>query len=173
MKCPYCEFEDETIIHALWECPAAHDVWGGKAFCFHKCSCAAFDFKALFEYVLHKFNNEQIALMAVISRRIWLRHNLWVFEGIFAHPNNVMNDSISAQDEYRRCMKTGPTGAEGWTIPRNRHSKWLPPSEGFIKVNWDASINAKQDWVVLWLEIEMVLFWMLKVLQKSLWLIPA
>jgi hypothetical protein len=31
IKCPCCESDDETIIHALWECPAACDVcvWGG------------------------------------------------------------------------------------------------------------------------------------------------
>jgi hypothetical protein len=30
MQCPCCGIEDETIYHALWECPAARDVWGGK-----------------------------------------------------------------------------------------------------------------------------------------------
>jgi hypothetical protein len=30
MKCPCCEFEDETILHVLWECPATRDVWGDK-----------------------------------------------------------------------------------------------------------------------------------------------
>jgi len=29
MKCPCCEFEDETILHLLWECPAAREGWGG------------------------------------------------------------------------------------------------------------------------------------------------
>jgi ribonuclease HI len=122
---------------------------GGKASCFHRSSCEAPDFKALFEYVLHGFNKEQLALMAVISRRIWLRHNSWVFEGIFAHPDSVMKESISAQDDYRRCMKSGPTGADDRTIPCNRHSRWLPPPDQLIKVNWDASINEDQGWVGL------------------------
>jgi ribonuclease HI len=86
--------------------------------------------------------------MAVISRRIWLRRNSWVFEGVFAHPDNVMNDSISAQDDYRRCMKSSQTSADR-TIPCNRQSWWLPPPDGFIKVNWDASVNENQGWVGL------------------------
>jgi len=148
MKCPCCESEDETIIHTLWECPAAIDVWGGKASCFHKCSYAAPDFKVLFEYFLHRFNKEQLALMAVISKRIWLKRNSWVFEEIFAHPDNVMNDSISTQDDYRRCMKSSQTSADR-TIPCNRQSRWLPPPDGFIKVNSNASVNENQGWVGL------------------------
>jgi hypothetical protein len=31
----------------------------------------------------------------------------------------------------------------------SRQSKWTPPSVGVIKVNWDASINGKKDWVGL------------------------
>lgn len=26
-RCPICERESESIIHALWKCPAAVDVW--------------------------------------------------------------------------------------------------------------------------------------------------
>jgi len=34
---PCCEREEETIIHALWECPSAQDVWGCKESFFKKC----------------------------------------------------------------------------------------------------------------------------------------
>jgi ribonuclease HI len=60
-----------------------------------------------------------------------------------------MNDSIFAQDNYRRCMKTVPIDADDRTIPCNRHSRWLPPPDGLINVYWDASINANQGWVGL------------------------
>ncbi|XP_035545959.1 uncharacterized protein LOC108997798 [Juglans regia] len=29
-KCPFCLNEDETTMHAIWECPAATDVWAEK-----------------------------------------------------------------------------------------------------------------------------------------------
>jgi hypothetical protein len=104
MKCPCCEFEDETILHVLW---------GGQTSCFHKCSCSVFDFKALFEYVMNRFTKEQLALMAVICRRIWLRRNSLIFEGIFLHPNTLMMEAINAQDENRRCLSPEAIIEEG------------------------------------------------------------
>lgn len=29
--CPVCEGEEESLIHALWECPATTYVWGEMA----------------------------------------------------------------------------------------------------------------------------------------------
>jgi hypothetical protein len=52
-----------------------------------------------------RFNKEELALIAVVSRRIWLRRNSLVFEGTFAHPDSVLKDAILAQAEYRRCNK--------------------------------------------------------------------
>jgi hypothetical protein len=148
MKCPCCEFEDETILHVLWECPASRDVWGGQASCFHKCSCSVLDFKALFEYVMNRFTKEQLALMAVICRRIWLRRNSLIFEGIFLHPNTLMMEAINAQDEYRRCLSPEARIEEGRTSC-DRRSRWTYPPEGIYKCNWDASVNVTKGWVGL------------------------
>jgi hypothetical protein len=35
--CPICEKEPETVLHALWGCPAAADVWGNSKRSFQKC----------------------------------------------------------------------------------------------------------------------------------------
>jgi len=139
MKCPCCEFEDETILHVLWECPAAKD----------KCSCSAPDFKALFEYVMNRFTKEQLALMAVICRRIWLRRNSLIVEGTFLHPNTLMIKAINAQDEYRRCMSTEFRIEEGRTSCCDRQSRWKHPPEGIYKCNWDAYVNVTKGWVGL------------------------
>lgn len=29
-NCPICNLESETIMHALWQCPAMNDVWVEK-----------------------------------------------------------------------------------------------------------------------------------------------
>jgi hypothetical protein len=35
--CPCCHSEVESVIHALWECPGAQDVWGCGPILFQKC----------------------------------------------------------------------------------------------------------------------------------------
>jgi hypothetical protein len=35
-NCQCCEVEEKTLIHALWTCPAAQDVWGNKSSPFQK-----------------------------------------------------------------------------------------------------------------------------------------
>jgi len=122
---------------------------GGQASCFHKCSCSVLDFKALFEYVMNRFTKEQLALMAVICRCIWLRRNSLIFEGIFLHPNTLMMEAINAQDEYRRCLSPEARIEEGQTSCCDRRSRWTYPSEGIYKCNWDASVNVTKGWVDL------------------------
>jgi hypothetical protein len=139
MKCSCCEFEDETILHMLWECQATRDVWGGQASCFHECSCSTLDFKALSEYIMNRFTKEQLALIAVICRRIWLRRNSLIFEGTFLHPNTL--EVINAQDEYRRCMSTESRTKKGRTSYCDRRSRWTHPPKGIFKCNWDAPVN--------------------------------
>lgn len=34
--CPMCYREEETIMHILWSCPAARDVWAKKQSLVHK-----------------------------------------------------------------------------------------------------------------------------------------
>jgi len=72
--CP-CGRAEETIIHALWNCPVAQDVWGSKLSIFHKCGSEASSFMALFEHCLSRFSGEQVALLAVIALRIWFCRN--------------------------------------------------------------------------------------------------
>jgi hypothetical protein len=37
-SCPCCCREEETVVHVLWSCPAAQDVWGGGTLIFQKCA---------------------------------------------------------------------------------------------------------------------------------------
>jgi ribonuclease HI len=50
--------------------------------------------------------------------------------------------------EYKRCQfKVPGVMLDEVTVPCNRNVKWQPPSQGLIKVNWDASINKNKGWI--------------------------
>jgi hypothetical protein len=78
-SCPCCTREEETIFHAISSCIAARDVWGTKNSCFLKCSCEGPTFRNLFEYYMGRMSREDLELMAVTSRRIWLHRNAMIF----------------------------------------------------------------------------------------------
>jgi hypothetical protein len=82
-SCPCCGSEEETVLHVLWLCPAAQDVWGGNKSSFQKCRSEGTSFVKVFEECLLLFDQDALDLLAVIARKIWLRRNSLVFEGLF------------------------------------------------------------------------------------------
>ena len=42
--CLCCQRVPETVIHSLWECPAAQDVWAGSSTMMQKCTTNFHDF---------------------------------------------------------------------------------------------------------------------------------
>jgi hypothetical protein len=81
--CPCCKLEEETIIHALWSCPASRDGWGCGPKFFQKSYSWGATCMEIVEGFMDRFRGEDMGLMAVLARRIWLRRNTLVFEGFF------------------------------------------------------------------------------------------
>jgi hypothetical protein len=77
--CHCCDGEEEDALHALWLCPVAKDVWESSFSCFQKFNFAGPNFRGLFAYCMERCTKEELELMAVTARRIWLRRNAWVF----------------------------------------------------------------------------------------------
>jgi len=77
--CPWCEFAEENLIHAVWACPAAQDVWGSHLSYFHNCSWVVSSFRELFAKCLQQFPREIVELMIVVARAIWFRRNKLIF----------------------------------------------------------------------------------------------
>jgi hypothetical protein len=99
---------------------------------------------------MERFDINELALMAVRARRIWLRRNSFVFEGNFAHPNAVYNEAVTSFEEFKRC-NLKETGSSPQALGEHRIStlSWSPPPAGVIKVNWDAYLNVTKGWIGL------------------------
>jgi hypothetical protein len=142
-SCPCCKREDESIIHAIWTCPGAQDVWGCEPVQFQKCSTQVQDFTLLLEQLMQKLDMEHLCLVAIVARRIWLRRNLLVFEGKFTPPNIVFDEAKLECGEYHRCNILDPPTS---TVEGSGPSDillWQPPPHGRLKANWDESIHRR------------------------------
>jgi hypothetical protein len=86
-------------------------------------------------------------LMVVLSRRIWLRRNRFIFESIFTHPQVVFTKAVALLDEYHRYNRR-----QDEHIINNRMrcsasalTRWKPPPYGIVKINWYALVNDKKQ----------------------------
>ncbi len=61
----------------------AKDVWGSDSRVFQKNSFMASSFLHFFQQASYQYSKEDLNMVAVMARGIWLRRNLWVFEGKF------------------------------------------------------------------------------------------
>jgi hypothetical protein len=86
---------------------------------------------------LDRLNTEELSLIAVISRRIWLRRNKFIFESLFTHPRVVFNEAVSSLEEYRwyNSREDDRNNINGVPCCTRPPSVWNPPPLGVIKVN--------------------------------------
>jgi hypothetical protein len=63
------------------------------------------NFMQLMEYCIERFSSEDLDLMAVISWRIWLRRNQFIFYNIFTPPQTIFKESMESLDDFRRYNK--------------------------------------------------------------------
>jgi hypothetical protein len=138
--CPCCLIEDEDVLHALWSCPAAQDIWGCGQQIFQKSSFIGTSFQQLFRYFSDRLCNEDLVLMAFLCQRIWFRRNRIVFDTKWIHPSTVVKQAKAGLDDFQASISSllsRETEVEVKDSPKG----WQPPFPGSIKINWDASIN--------------------------------
>ncbi|XP_059441059.1 uncharacterized protein LOC132173561 [Corylus avellana] len=96
------------------------------------------DFASIFEVLLGKLEEEELQLCAVVARQIWLRRNVVVHGGEFIPPKMVIQQAKEQINSYELAMavRQQPRGSI-----EVAESRWRRPPAGFVKLNWDASLD--------------------------------
>ena len=81
--CILCNGEMESVIHVLWTCPAAQDVWGACDMRIQKCQSVGRDFQSIFAALAERCSLEEVEMCAMIARAIWNRRNPFMHGGGF------------------------------------------------------------------------------------------
>jgi hypothetical protein len=127
-SCPCCGSEEETTIHDVWSCPATQYVWGEKFSCFQKCNTHLSSFVHLLEYSLQRFSKDQVELLAVVARKVWLRRNSLVFEGVLRHPKEVLEEAIISLEYFRKWNSLEESNVlRSESASSSRMDRWSPP----------------------------------------------
>ncbi|KAF5459887.1 hypothetical protein F2P56_019799 [Juglans regia] len=117
---PICLSEAETIIHTIWDCHAAKDVWSTSSKKVQKSGLFASGF-------MQSFSS---------AKKIWQRRNSFIFQDNFIHPNLLIQQAKQLLTEYQegQASKVVSKGAS-----KSNHTSWEPLPLGTDKVNWDAA----------------------------------
>ncbi|KAG6639485.1 hypothetical protein CIPAW_10G104100 [Carya illinoinensis] len=126
--CLVCKNMDESVCHALWSCNGASDIWACERSPVQKWQSSEKYFFDLWSDWFSKLPLDQLVVMAVVLRGIWLRRNGLVFENKFEAPN----------------IKQGKAQETGGVQSNNCHH-WKLLVGDMVKVNWDAAMKSSEN----------------------------
>ena len=77
--CSICGQTDETVGHALWECPMARNVWAMAQRRLQKCGIVAQNFYRLVRQLEGKLTGKEMETWATVTWAIWSARNRFCF----------------------------------------------------------------------------------------------
>jgi hypothetical protein len=116
--CVLCNQEIESTRHVLWDCPTAQDVWCACDRIFQKSSFEGSGFREIWEALIMRCNQEELAFSAILARNIWFRRNSFVHGGVFSHPNKLVRDAEVSLHEFSH-VKSMATSKKLWNYRRH------------------------------------------------------
>ena len=117
------------------------NIWSAVGSLFQKSGDHFKDFMQIIEVFYQKCEDHDFCIFVEIARRIWLRRNRWIHEGLFTHPNEMASVAKRAVEEFQNIR----LGAHSNLDESNEwDQRWENPPLGWIKVNCDAVLDVKQ-----------------------------
>ena len=142
--CPCCTHEMETVVHALWACVTANDVWIQSQLPVHKWDRSLHCFFDLIEYSRDHLGLDDLKFFCCIVYSIWGQRNLLVHERKVLNPVLVVDRARCFLTEYDKAFSR-PTDVgrrdarQSGVMPVA--GGWRPPGLGLYKVNWAIFID--------------------------------
>jgi hypothetical protein len=125
--CPICQIEPETVSHALRNCSAASDVWRECPPRIQKCAIVDDCFMNIFNQLQGKFGIEELQLIVITARLIWLRRNEVVFGGDFWTPSDLVRrarDQQEAANSVDQTRRDNPSSQQFHWRLAGEHRVW-------------------------------------------------
>lgn len=134
--CLVCIDGVESVTHALWSCPTAQDIWSQCSIKLHKASHSEVLFLDVVENLCSCLEIELMEEIAVVSKGIWYRINMVVFQNEFKPPNMVVH-----QEKEDLLWMKEPQTKQQQNTSNTSIDRWIPPPRDFFKINRDAVVD--------------------------------
>lgn len=99
---PLCGLCAETIGHITWSCPLYTDVWTKCNSKIQKISNNENDLLCLFEKLMERVDEEELELVATLTRMICFRRNFVIFGGDLIHPSQLVKIAKNLLKEFHQ-----------------------------------------------------------------------
>ncbi|XP_040987653.1 uncharacterized protein LOC121235369 [Juglans microcarpa x Juglans regia] len=129
---PVCLKEEESVIHVLWECPAANDVWKNGLIGVSKWKMEGGDFLGLWERLMGGLDKFKLEEKAVHLRKVWLRRNILVFEKRLTCPKTLISTSIETLEAFKQANKGMNNEVQQSVVPVNK-TRWIRPAANLLR----------------------------------------
>lgn len=139
-SCELCQQATETVVHVLWECGVAQDIWAGCRGILQKRVCDQVDFFQLMEDMRDRLSREELELFWGQCWLIWNQRNTVVHGGKIQHPSGLTKRAMDYNDEFKNSQVHLAIPVSVGAVQR-----WRPPSGSVYKVNFDAPVFASTD----------------------------
>ena len=161
--CELCKSTSETVIHAIWECGVARDVWASSLVKLQKCAGGQQDSMQLFEEMQGRLTREELELFLVQAWLLWSQRNRISHGGKLQSPTQLNKRAFDLLTEFRQAQEQLTIVSRTSTV-----SRWCPPPNSRFKLNFDAAIfhdlkcsavGARNQCLMvglLWVEVKLV-----------------
>lgn len=99
-----CGQVDETVSHALWECPLAY-VWALVKGRLQKCGAVSQNFHLLDRQMEAKPTGKELELWAMVAWPIWNARNRLYFEATQFQPSDILREATTLLQDYQRLNR--------------------------------------------------------------------
>lgn len=141
---PICYAPSETIVHSLFECEAAKEIWLHSNLANALVGAPTSSFVDMCLWITRKCNSIIVGKMAALMWASWRCRNLLFFENERPHFVMLAAGFVRMVEEYNaysskvhRPMSIS-FGTDG--VRTQASNSWTCPPQGYVKLNTDANV---------------------------------
>jgi hypothetical protein len=142
--CNYCGDVEETTMHVLRDCPIASNMWNqvvpvnSRGVFFMGEAQAWFEFNVL-NSEAWSWRGRWCEFWATACHCLWYWRNKELFDDNFVRPMNPIKTIMQKTVEYDNAARlNGIITSKSSMV---KQVGWMPPREGFIKINTDGAVG--------------------------------
>jgi hypothetical protein len=101
------------------------------------------NFASFFTELADRLDVDEMQMVGVVARLIWLQRNSVVFGEDFTSPKHILETASSQLENFRKADAGRSMGTTIRYVPEV--VKGSKPSLGWIKLNWDVAVDSRMQ----------------------------